>query len=993
MVKKHAQKKKQKKPTQKRVQKDVFSLFVPEVRGLIKKRFESPTPIQESVIPKVLEGRNILMMSETGSGKTEAVMLPIFNRLVKNPKKTPKPISIIYICPLRSLNRDLLKRILWWSKELGFDVSVRHGDTSQYERYMQSQNPSDMLIVTPETLQAILTGKLMRAHLANVRWIVIDELHELCSNKRGVQLSVGLERLKELIASEGNVTPQLIGLSATIGSPEKVARFLSPGSPCDIVNTEKRRGFDVIVESPNPSKRDFSMASKIWVSPVIAARLARIEQMLSEKTSVLTFTNTREFAEILSSRLKAMEAGIPIETHHSSLSKDVRIDAEERFKDGKLKSLICTSSLELGIDIGSIDFVIQYQSPRQVAKFIQRIGRSGHSLTKRSSGLIVSSDPEDCFESTVIAEHALRGLIEPTIVYPKSLDVLGHQIIGLAIEEYNIPMDRAFRIIKRAEPFRSVTKQEFLSVCEFLQRLGLIWIDTFSGDPLLKRRKRAWEYYYQNLSTIPDVKNYKIIDTVSNKHVANLDAEFIALHGSPNTSFICKGQAWRILELREGKVFVEPSKGVEASIPAWEGELIPVPWDVAQGVGALRREIKEHLRSKAKKENSKENIIRFLTRKYPITKNTAEKLFALVEIQSRKGIVPDDRTILIEYGETKSTEQRGYGTRYFYPTRDYWVVIHACWGSLVNETVGRALTAILTNRFGSVGLQTNPYKIILKMQSGQHFKESIELFKNLDPQMLPDIVKLSLRNSEVFRWRFLHVAKRFGIIDRGADYGGSYGKGYLKKVVESYLNTPACNEALNEIEQEKLDIEKAVKAMELVQSKKIRIEVKRGLSPLSEAGVLRRYEVVAPERPEKEIFEVFRQRLMGTRMRLLCCHCGFAINYDMKDLPKDIKCQNCGARLVGVIKPYDTNKEKLMKKFIDKKPLAKEELEIVNEIMDTASMVASSGPSAVIAMAGRGVGPSTAARILLRQGTGDDLLKDVLKAEQTFSRTKRFWKE
>jgi len=968
----------------------VFSRFAPDVRAAVTKRFEKPTPIQEMVMPKILEGRNVLMMSETGSGKTEAVLLPVFNQMLGDRRITPKPISIIYICPLRSLNRDMLKRILWWSKELGFDVSVRHGDTSQYERYMQSQNPSHMMIVTPETLQAILTGRLMREHLSNVRWVVIDELHELCSNKRGVQLSVGLERLKELISSAGNPKPQMIGLSATIGSPERVAEFLSPDSECDVMNTEKTRGFDVVVDSPVPEKPDFALSSRMWVSPEIAARLRRINDLLSGKKSVLTFTNTREFAEILSSRIKAMETGFPIETHHSSLSKDIRIDAESRFRDGKLKSLICTSSLELGIDIGAIDFVIQYQSPRQVAKFIQRIGRSGHSLSKRSGGTIISSDPDDCFESAVIAGQALKGKIEPTTVYPKSLDVLGHQIIGLSLEEYMIPMEKAFGIITRAGPFRHVKRKEFSSVCEFMEKLGLLWIDTLpeSGGRALKRRKRAWEYYYQNLSTIPDIRNYMVIDTVSNKHVANLDAEFIALHGSPGTSFICKGQAWRILELREGKVFVESGSGMDAAIPAWEGELIPVPWNVAQGVGALRREIMEQVISK----KAREEIISSLMDRHPVTKDTAKKMLAFVEAQ-KKNVLPDDRTALIECGETESMTEQGYGTRYLCPSKDYWAVIHTCWGSLVNETVGRALTAMLMNTISSVGLKTDPYKIMLKLPSEAEFREVIELFKTLEPKALPDIVRKSLRTSELLRWRFLHIAKRFGIIDRDADYGGSYGKGYLKKVVESYANTPAASEALNEMEQEKLDIPQAVSAMELVRNGRIKLEVRSGLSPLSMSSLMKRYEVVASERPEGEIFSAFTKRLMGTRLRLLCCHCGFGINYEMKDLPDSIKCKKCGARLITVIKPYDRDKEKLLRKFISKKPLEKAELEAVNDMMDTAGMVAGSGREAIIALAGRGVGPRAAARILLRQSTGDELFRDILKEEQKFSRTKQFWKE
>ncbi len=903
---------------------------------------------------------------------TESVLLPIFDRFAE---KEHKPISILYITPLRSLNRDLLKRILWWANRLGFDVSVRHGDTTQYERSMQAENPPDMLISTPETLQAVLTGKIMRRHLSNIRWIVTDEVHELVNNKRGVQLSIGLERLKELIKSHGNPEPQIIGLSATVGSPKSVALFLTAGKPCRIVNTMKKGGLNLIVESPKPGKKDFELSPEIFMEPSTTARLRRIEQLIKEKKSVLTFTNTRESAEILSSRLGVLDKDLPIETHHSSLSKEVRIRAEEGFKKGEIKSLVCTSSLELGIDIGLIDFILQYMSPRQVAKVLQRVGRSGHTTTGVSDGVIISSEPDDCFESTVVATLALDGRIEPTGVYKKALDVLGHQIVGLAIEEYKIPFNKTYSIIKRAWPYSELTRSEFLEVCRLMQRLGFIWLDTKDmgsdkpEDLLIKRRRRAWEYYFQNLSTIPDTKNYQIFDVISNQPVGTLDAEFIALHGDPGTSFICKGQAWKILELHGSKVMVEPIKGIEAAIPAWEGELIPVPFAVAQGVGMLRSQITRMLKGP---HGSKARLLNQLVKNYPITRDVAGKLYSTVKKQAGWGPVPDDRNILMEHfgveGET-------------------CVIIHACFGSLINETLGRVLSTILITKLGSVGLQTDPYRIMIKLQT-REWRDVLDVFRKLDPETLEVVLKLTLPNTELFRWRFLHVAHRLGIISKDADFG----TGYLKKIIESYRDTTPHREAMHEVFTEKLDLAGAREALKLIRSGKIGLKVRQGLSPIGELGLMRRYEVVAPKKPDKEIFNVFKKRLMDTKVRLICCQCGWAITYPVKNLPKDIHCAQCQAKLMGVIKPYEFDKEILLNKYVKKRALTKEEMEDVNSIMDTASLVVSSGRDATIVLAGRGIGPRAAKRILRRPGRGDELLKDILREEITYAKNKRFWR-
>ncbi len=942
----------------------VFKLFSDELKELIDKRFDQPTKVQFEGIPPIMEGKNTLILAATGMGKTETVMLPVFDKWLRT---KAKPISILYITPLRSLNRDLEKRISWWSGQLSMDSSVRHGDTTPYERSMQAANPPDMLISTPETLQAVLTGKVMRKHLSNVRFVIVDEIHELVDSKRGVQLAVGLERLKNLIKGAGNPEPQFIGLSATVGTPAKVAKFLTPGK-CTIIDTTSAKGFDITVESPEATKKDVSQSNDMLVSPQVMARLRRIMGMIGDKTASLIFTNTREFAEILSSRLKALDPGLALDTHHSSLSKDIRVDAESSLKDGKLKALVCTSSLELGIDIGEIDLALQYMSPRQVTKLMQRIGRAGHGVGRISKGVIMASDPDDCFEATVIADLGIRGRIEPSDVYGQSLDVLGHQIVGLSMEEYRIPVRKAYEIIRKAMPFSELSFDKFTEVCRFMQRIGAVWIDEkYSDVPVIKRRGNAFEYYYRNLSTIPDVKNYRIIDIVTNKPVGSLDAEFIAMHGSPGTSFICKGQSWRIIEVKKRSVVVEPQKGIEASIPAWEGELIPVPYDVAQGVGALRREIAGKLRSGGLKA-----ACDHVVSKYPVTMDVARKMARTIRKHMSAWHVPTDKEIVIEF--SKADE-------------GYWVVLHTCFGSLVNETIGRVLTIMLASRLGSIGLQTDPYRIMLKLQVPR-WKDVIDTFRYIDPKSIEGILDLAMIRTELFTWRFIHVAKRLGIIERDADYG----KGYLNAVVDAYVGTPAYTEALHEIKAEKLDIGHAELLLGSVQKNGIKLIIEPGLSPIAEMGLARRYEIVAPDKPEREILEAFKSRILNTKLRLLCTNCGkWAHTCRVKD-DLELSCPKCGARSIGVTPSWDLQKEKILKKHIAGKRLNAEEEKELDALMNTGTMVMNYGRPSLKALAGRGVGWTTAKRVLNKARDEDELFLLMLDAERKFAKTKRFWR-
>jgi ATP-dependent Lhr-like helicase len=294
----------------------------------------------------------------------------------------------------------------------------------------------------------------------------------------------------------------------------------------------------------------------------------------------------------------------------------------------------------------------------------------------------------------------------------------------------------------------------------------------------------------------------------------------------------------------------------------------------------------------------------------------------------------------------------------------------------------------LTNRFGSVGLQTDPYRIVLKLQDPDNWKEAVKTLKELKPEEIPVVLDISLPNTELFTWRFIHAAKRLGIMSRNADYG----KAYFKKIIEVYKDKLPYKEALNEILQEKLDVAGAIRIMQMIYNKEIKVTVKEGLSPLGEKGVKRRYELVATDRPEHEIFEIFKNRLMSTNVKLVCCNCGSTTRHVVKDLPTNLICHKCHAKLLSVISIMD-ERDKILKKSLKDKALSDEERHAVDDLMDRASMVISRGKDAAIVLAGRGIGAASAGRILRRQTKDDELLQDILKNEIQYAKNKRFWRD
>ncbi len=933
-----------------------FSKLGPVIAKVLEQsalRDKAPTPIQEASLSPILEGKDTMLISQTGTGKTLAVMLPVMSRMMK---EDMKPISTLYITPLKALNRDLLDRMIWWADKLGIEVAVRHGDTSPYERKQQLEFPPHILIVTLETLQPMLTGKRIREHLKNIRHVILDEVHETVESKRGVQLSLGLERLKKLC---GNF--QLVMLSATIGSPEKVASFYSAGKKVNIVRADSEKRFDIKVISPETEAGDEEIAKKIFSSSETAARLRKIMNLIRESRSSLTFTNTREFAEILASRSKSIDSDFPAEIHHSSLSKNVRIATEKKFKEEKIKSIICTSSLQLGIDIGSIDLVIQYMSPRRVSQLIQRVGRAGHGIEKISKGVIIATEDDDCFEASVIAKRALEGKIEPTRSHSNSLDVLAHQIVGMTLEDWKIGVKETYETVRKAGPYSGLSFKEFKEVCEQMQKIGLVFLDSE-----ITKKRNGFGYYFSQLSTIPDSKQYMIFNTVDQSFVGVLDDEFVSVHGEPGTTFIVKGVPWRIIETEDNRVLVEPSSDSDAAIPGWEGELMPVHFDVAQDVGKLRRRIFEMLSAE------EPDIKGELVKEYPVDASVAEKLVSLIKKQRKHDptTITDDRNILIEEYENI-------------------VVINSCFGSMVNDTLGRFISAMLTSRIGSVGLKTDAYRIMLQMQ-----QKNLELVKDAllstNPDHLRSYLELSVSKSDLFQYRFVHVAKRFGAFSRDAQIGRTR----LRSVIDDYVGTPVYREVMNEIDTEKLDIEKATEVLRDIQSGKIKIHFRSGLSPIGKIGVKQKYsEVIGPEKPTKEIFELFKRRIMNTETRLACLNCGkWSQTYTIRDMPEEVKCPQCGALMLAIVHPKQSDITKIIDKDLKGKELRKDERDVIYRARDTASLYMSYKRGAAIILAGRGVGPYTAKNILSRYHENvEDLLKDVMEAEKQWLKTKKYW--
>lgn len=921
----------------------VFGLLDERIQKLLKNSgFSTPTYAQKLAIPKILQGKDVLLISPTGSGKTEAAILPIFHKIINH---NYKPITAIYITPLRALNRDMLKRFLKWGKELEIDVSVRHGDTTTYERKKQSIYPPQLLITTPETLQAMLPGKKLREHLKNVKFVIIDEVHELANSKRGTQLSIALKRLRSLTGEDF----QTIMLSATISEPEIIAKVFSNKS--EIIDAYQEKSIEIKVVSPDLPEKISNLPE--FIDRESYARLLKIKEIIDESNSCLIFTNTREFAELLSHRLKKLFPETRIEVHHSSLSKDVRKRVEDDFKKGKIKCIVCTSSLQLGIDIGSVDTVIQYHSPREVIQFLQRVGRSGHRINKVSKGYIIAGDEIDILESMVIARKALKKEIEKLKPFERCYDVLLHQTIGFSLDYGRVDKNFVFNWVKKSWPYRKLRQKEFDSLLNFMSMNNLVFID--NG---IKARKRAYKYYFENLSLIPDTKHYKVINMVDRSYVGQLDEEFVSLELELGKQFLMKGEIWKVISIENDSVLVEPAKANEAVAPIWEGELIPVMKEVPLEVRNIINKVSDL---------DEKEALRYLTEKYPVDKNTAKKIVKFTKKQKK---FFDWKKFVLEINQNI-------------------YILHAPFGSTINEALSNAFQAYLGSRVSKIFVKSNPYQIIIKLpeKNDELIKEMIN---NLNKNNIEQYIRLSIYNTKLFEWKFTQIAKRFAIIDKNAELT----KTQLRRLIEEFKYSIIGDEVLNEIFTEKIDLEGALDSWEEIKNN-LEIKEFKELSPLAKLGLKKlSYQDFIAKFLEPQLFEKFKERLMNTKMHFVCFNCGkWNQSFRIRDLPNEIKCPLCGSKLIAIAKSDRDLDE--VKRIIQKKVrgflLSKPEEKRLERIEQTAHIILNYGKKGAMVLAARGIGPSTALKILNRMYHDEnEFLKEIFNKEKEFIRIRKF---
>ena len=927
---------------------------------------EEPSDIQKIAIPSILRGENVLVIAPTGTGKTLASVLPIFNMfLERRSAGETKGISILYVTPLRALNRDIVRRLTDVGKELDIKVQVRHGDTPTSTRAMQAKSPPEMLVTTPETLQAILPGKRMREHLKGVRWVVVDEIHELATDKRGVQLSIALERLAHLAGRNF----QRIGLSATVGEEEKVGRFLS-GTDRKVVvaKSEELRQVQIGVEYVPPTPADMKESEKYGLPPTTIARAKRVAEIISAKQSTLVFTNTREQAEAVGSQLHVLKPELQVRVHHGSLSREIREEVEQGFQGGSVKGVICTSSLELGMDIGRVDYIVQYMSPRMSTRLIQRVGRSGHTLRGLAKGTVIGAWADDLLEAAVLAANTRAGRIEPTIIHDKALDVLAHQIAGITLDLKRVKLGELYEIIHGSYPYRDMTGEELHGLVKFLDSVGMIRL---LDDVISARFPRTFRYYYENLSVIPDVKRFDVFDFFRKRRIGTLDQDFVARKCKGGTVFIMHGQTWKIISVNEEKlsVEVEPTVPTLDAIPSWEGEIIPVSFETAQEVGKLRADIASKLEDPAGLRGIQEEL--------QLSNAAISKITETVRSQLKNFPMPTDKHIIVEKFEN-------------------CIVIHACFGSTVNDTLAMILGSMLSAKYGvNVATQTDPYRIaIICPFKIEPETVALELSK-FTPDDVEKVLVEFLQNSDLFAWKHWHVARRFGVVERKAEYKSFR----ARMLVRAMKDTPLNVETQREVLLEKFDLPRTKDIIAKLQAREITIDVTseraESCSPYATPIIdkIIPHDLLRPAVPSKSLTDIVRERLVASTVRLVCIFNG---DWDgvrvVGDLPHRIRCPKCSSTLIAATYLANDTLLGVVKKKRKGAKLTAEEEHNWHQAWLSASLVQTKGKEAVVVLSGRGVGPATATRILRRlHRTQEDLYVDILKAEREYARTRLFW--
>jgi ATP-dependent Lhr-like helicase len=614
---------------------DPLDVFRPETRAWFERNFEAPTPAQEKGWPVIAGGRHTLIQAPTGSGKTLAAFLYAIDRLTEQPGKG---LRVLYVSPLKALNYDVERNLRGPLAGLrsALKVAVRTGDTPQKERAAMLRDAPDILITTPESLFLLLTSR-GRELLRSVDTLILDEVHALAGTKRGAHLALSVERLEALAAQPF----QRIALSATQRPLEEIGRFVSGGRPIQLVDAgvAKELDLEVVVpvedmREPGSGREEGFDARSIWPS-IYPALL----ELVRAHRSTIVFVNNRRLAERLALRLNELAEEEVARAHHGSLAREQRTQIEEDLKAGRIPCLVATSSLELGIDMGAVDLVIQVESPKSVARGLQRVGRAGHSLGEVSRGRIFPKFRADLLESAVVAQRMEAGLIEETQIPRNPLDVLAQQIVGICADE-EIEVTALHELVRGAYPFADLSRTQLENVLDMLAgrypsdefaelRPRIVW-DRTAG--VVRGRPGARRLAVTNAGTIPDRGLFGVFVVDGGGRVGELDEEMV-YEARAGQVIMLGASSWRIEEITRDRVLVSPAPGVPGAVPFWKGEGVGRPYELGEAIGRFSRELL------AQREPAVEGLDAY----------AQANLLAFLREQERiTGVVPSDRTVVVE---------------------------------------------------------------------------------------------------------------------------------------------------------------------------------------------------------------------------------------------------------------------------------------------------------------------------------------------------------
>ena len=819
-----------KKQTKSYSKKEIYKKLHPYVKEWFENSFDDFTPAQKQAIPEIHKGNNILVSSPTGSGKTLTAFLSVINELTALADKgeLEDKVYCIYISPLKALDNDIERNLEQPLKEiekiaekpLGIRKAVRTGDTTQYQRTKMLKHPPHILITTPETLSILLVAPKFREKLSHVKYVIVDEIHSLAENKRGVHLSLSLERLQHLI---GGFTR--IGLSATVSPLEEVAKFLvgyeyGVERDCILVDINYLKELDIEVISPVD---DIVIADD---EDTRMATYALIDDLVMEHKTTLIFTNTRSATERYVYNLKKLYGehfnSNNIMAHHSSLSKESRLETEEKLKKGELKAVVSSTSLELGIDIGYIDLVILINSPKSVSRALQRIGRSGHRLHEKSKGRIIVTDRDELVECSVLLKNAKEGKIDNIKIPKDCLDVLSQHIYGMGIEN-PWDIDYAYDVIRKSYCYNDLERDDYEDVLSYLAGeyveleeryvYAKIWID-YKENTFGKRGKLARMLYSTNIGTIPD--HSAVIVKCDGEPIGKVEEDFMEKL-KKGDSFVLGGRTYKFNYGKGMTINVSPASG-PPTIPSWYSEQLPLAFDLAVDIQRFRY----ILESKFQYGRSKEEIMEFLHEYLYVDEFAANSIYEYFNEQFLYAQIPHRQKLLVEY-------YTGFGGRKF-------VVFHSLFGRKTNDAIARAVAYVASDRNKrniTISITDNGFYLSSDGKMG-----ALESLKRLTPNNFENILIRSLDKTETLASRFRHCAgrslmtlRRYKGHEKSVGRQQVRGKILLKYIQEMDNNFPILKESRREATEDYMDIKNAKRVISWISSGEMEIKTINTIIP------------------------------------------------------------------------------------------------------------------------------------------------------------------